>query len=256
MSVVYRLRGYFRVLGGLRLLAGVSAIVVSSFALASSDVRPKVKQRMDELFEDDRIQVRAPEDWSVTPIFQRESGLSSRRVHIGAVMRNGPWRIYLLTHYGQTSGITGGRFGEIAPYVAPWMKAADPWGCIDVLTRTETRLSPRWTRVDLAYPPAPRHRGVFPECLTVHKQVDHPVWFGSYFTSTCTGRKNLDKTCGGFFVPFPQSRGLETAVSPEEMVVTATEAISDAEKLPEANDSALAAFLKEASLIVESVKYQ
>lgn len=210
---------------------------------------------MDEIFEDDRIQVRAPEEWSVAPIFQRESLLSSRRVHIGAVLRNGPWRVYLLTHYGQASGIVGGRFGEVAPYVAPWMKAADPWGCIDVLTKTETRLSPLWTRVDLAYPPAPRHRGVFPECLTVHKQVERPVWFGSYFTTTCAGHRP-DKQCGGFFLSFPPAHGTDLAGSAEEMVFTATEAIGDPEKLPELSDPNLASFLKEASLIVQSIHYE
>lgn len=139
-------------------------------------------------------------------------------IRIGGVLIRGRERIYLLTNYGQASGIEGGRFGEIGKYVAPWMHTEDP--------RADRRLS-KSVR--------PVNTGISRVDLWSNDRGQR-VWSGSYFTRNCPG-------CEGYFVA-------------NQTVFTATWAIKDPRELRLSGDAELARFLNQASGVVKSIRYR
>jgi len=76
--------------------------------------------------EDDRIELTVPDGWSLQPVYQTVTGDRPGRDKIGVVLLDGRFELYVLTHYGQTSGIIGGRFGEISEFIVPWLNSSEP----------------------------------------------------------------------------------------------------------------------------------
>jgi hypothetical protein len=189
-------------------------------------------------------------------VTQRSAGDTNLHFPIGAVLSKGKARIYLLTHHGQTSGVDGGRFGEISEYVAPWMKVASSWACYAVFTKIPTPVTGSLSRVDLFFDSRTVSPGEDPNCKTLHSPTQTPVWFGSYVTRQCLkSSPSDDRICNGFFLPFPLGR--RRIESPnDEMVFTATWNTQDPASLPLKNDKELTRFLREAANIVSSIKYK
>ena len=95
-------------------------------ALASSPNAPAQAGR--HIFEDDRIRVEIPAGWSIHTATEHVSGDKPFELPIGALLTKGKYRIYLLTHKQQASGIEGGRFSEVVNYVSTWIDMSEsPW---------------------------------------------------------------------------------------------------------------------------------
>ena len=95
-------------------------------ALASSPNSPAQAGR--HIFEDDRIRVEIPAGWSIHTAIEHVRGDKPFELPIGALLTKGKYRIYLLTHKQQASGIEGGRFSEVVNYVSPWIDMSEsPW---------------------------------------------------------------------------------------------------------------------------------
>ncbi len=202
-------------------------------------------------YEDDRIQVQSPAGWRVQQVLQTATGDKTFRTPIGGVLTRGRYRVYLLTHYGQTSGIEGGRFSDILRYVAPWMKVGDPWGCIDRLSTSVTPVTNDLSRVDLALDSRRGFRDKNTDCTDLHSRVQAPIWFGSYFSQPASASTSH----GGYFLPFPLAK--RVIDSPDtQMAFTATINTANAETLPLMNDRELNEFLRQASNLVSSITYK
>jgi hypothetical protein len=166
------------------------------------------------------------------------------------VLSKGRYRIYLLSHYGQVSGIEGGRFGEISEYVSPWMKTGDPWGCIDNFEKVVTPVISHVSRVDLFLDSKLTNENKDSDCRNLHRPAQAPIWFGSYF-----GKPDPGLNYPGFFLTFPPGRS-EIDNSDEEMVFTATIDTKNPETLPVKGNPELGEFLREASDIISSIQYK
>lgn len=198
-------------------------------------------------FEDDRIHVAIPSGWTAQQVTVLTEGDQRVPIRLGEVLSQGKYRLYLLTHYGQTSGILGGRFGEIAGYVAPWIQSDDPWDCFDVLESNVTRVTNSLSRVDLYLPPKANFSAQNDSCKYLRSPRKRPVWSGSFFTLRSEGVK------GGFFLSFPLG---QRQIHPgREMVFTATFDANHANDLPARGDPHLEEFLHQASAVVRSIQY-
>jgi hypothetical protein len=82
------------------------------------------------IYQDDRILVKIPPGWSSKPVYSTVTGDQTYQEPVGVILSGGPFELYFLTHYGHASGVIGGRFGEIATYVAPWMKDDESSYCL------------------------------------------------------------------------------------------------------------------------------
>lgn len=197
-------------------------------------------------FQDDRIRVAVPPGWRANEVTLITGGAYHVPIHVGGVLSKGKYRVYLLTHYGQASGIVGGRFGEIANYVAPWINTDDPGGCFNYLEPFETPATKLLSRVDLYFDSASQVTNKNESCQDLHSPAQHLIWFGSYFSP------RNDKYA--FFLTFPLG---QTDADPDrQMAFTATLATKSPDDLPVRNDPELKRFLDEASAVISSITYR
>ena len=200
-------------------------------------------------YRDERIQVPIPANWSSRPVYRSSGGAGSARDLIGVELSDGPFDLYLLTHYSQASGVKGGRFGEIADYVVPWLKSDEPESCLEAFKESLNRVSKEMLRVDLILDPKPKVRSRDPFCLAIQNQTKHRAWAGAYFAS----RRNTN-VAPGFFINLPLGSNAITTNS--QMVFAASFRTTNAGGLPVESDASLRAFLAEADRIVAGIKYR
>jgi hypothetical protein len=230
--------------------------LVLAHCLAFLAQQPRATPSSKNIFEDDRIKVKIPERWSVHPATETVTGDRIYEQPIGAVLAKGPFRLYLLTHHGQASGIVGGRFAEIVQYVSPWIDMNDsPWpSCPSEIQVVETAVNDKLFRRDLYFDTTHASKKALAECGNpASKQV---LWYGSYFIEPCP-----TKDCGGgFFLshqfqsgkPWPDGSG----ISEDEMTYALTYDTKTPNALPTKSDPELRAALKEVNAIVSSIVYK
>jgi hypothetical protein len=203
-----------------------------------------------QFYRDDKISVRAPPSWSVA-ILREEDASSSR----GAIFRKGRYILRLCTTCGQVSGVTGGRFTEIARYVQPWYRQYGPdWWCGK---DQNSHVSNRLDRVDFWFTRDPAH--VFNEDANDCREpkTTNTVWYGSYFTERCSQAElAANAMCGGFLLHREWLTRKPAGI--EEMVFALTYEADEQnlDILPRRNDPELKRTLDEAAVLVRSVHYK
>jgi len=199
-------------------------------------------------YQDDKISFAAPAGWTLAIDSSGNGGQPS-----GAILRNGKYILRLCTGCGQASGVQGGRFSEIAGMVQPRFRAVQP--APPCGAEAKSKVTGMLDRVDFWFTRDPHH--VFNEdaddCREPKTQAT--VWYGSYFTESCTGAKDADD-CGGYFLHFPWLTGMGAGSSVDEMVFAMTFDETDLDALPHKDDPGLTKVLREASAIVKSIQYK
>jgi hypothetical protein len=145
--------------------------------------------------------------------------------------------------------VKGGRFGEIADYVVPWLKSDEPESCLEAFKQSLDRVSKEMLRVDLILDPKPKVQSRDPFCLAIQNQTKHRAWAGAYFAS----RRNTN-VAPGFFINLPLGSNAITTNS--QMVFAASFRTTNAGGLPVESDASLRSFLAEADRIVAGIKYR
>jgi hypothetical protein len=204
-------------------------------------------------YRDDKIEVRAPEDWNIAIGYETTTGSAQVTFARGAVLRKGKYVLQLCTGCGQVSGIAGGRFNEIAGMVQPWYRedsGAMPSPC----GKQETsRVSNLLDRVDFWYQRDPAH--IFnkdaDDCR--EPRTAATVWYGSYFEEHCPPSA-VTVDCGGFFLNHARLTGQPDAAM-DEMAFALTYDTTNPNELPRKSDPELNQVLREATAIVRSVRY-
>jgi len=204
--------------------------------------------KFNHTYEDDRIQVAIPVNWSSKPVYRSDQ--ENHKFRVGVVLSEGSFALYLLTHYGQTSGVIGGRFNEISEYIAPWIKSDEPWACFDVFQQNSTPISNRLVRVDLFLKPLANFKSNDPACVLTVTQVRKPVWAGAYFGATPDSGQRFP----GFFLNLPL--GTRDTDSDKQMVFAASFQTSTPASLPSDTDPQLRRFLETSDKIVTSIRYK
>lgn len=222
-----------------------SLCVVVAFCLTLLFLEPQKTRR----FSDDRLTVDVPRGWSGRPVYVNVTGDQEYQKQVGFVLIDGRFQLYLLSHYGQASGIAGGRFGEIATYVAPWMALPDPWACFGSFETRLSRVTAEMSRVDLLIAPGSHPASQDPECNQVRNSSKDSVWSGAYFGITSEA-----KPIPGFFLTYPM--GSKMVLAGEQMVFAATAIANDPSSLPHSTDPMLISFLANADKVIERIREQ
>jgi hypothetical protein len=221
------------------------------------------------IFEDDRIKALIPSGWTseraITPVYGAKDSVVDEQT-IGAVLKNGNYRLYLLTHKSQTSGIIGGRFAEVVSYVSPWL-ANDPDilanNCIGYTQNQTTPVNRKLSRVDMYFNPAnvekKSRQRASEQCGRPTKQGD--LWYGSYFTEPCPANgqptSQRDRGCGGYFLFYENISGKAPQQYQDwEMVYALTYNTNSPNGLPLKGDPTLRQVMQEANDIINSIKYK
>ena len=208
----------------------------------------RTNANMNQSYQDDRIQAAIPGHWSSKPVYRTSDGTDASKYRIGVVLSDGRFDLYLLTHYDQASGVTGGRFSEVAEYVVPWLKDDEPDSCLDIFKQSINRVSKELVRVDLILDPKLEVQSTDPLCSLIQSKVSHRVWAGAYF-----GHLRVNSRAPGFFINTPL--GTDTDNGSNQLVFAASVRATSADALPIANDPRLTLFLAEIDRIIEGIKY-
>ena len=164
------------------------------------------------------------------------------------VLSDGPFELYFLTHYGHASGVIGGRFGEIATYVAPWIKNDESSYCLEIFQRDINPVSKELVRVDLVLDSEVKVESSDTYCQTIRAGGKGRFWTGAYF-----GYPVKEPYRPGFFVSFPLSAHSGCI---NQMAFTASFRTTDSEKLPAESDPRVKKFLSEANKVVAGITYK
>ena len=214
------------------------------------------------VFEDDRIRVGIPAGWSVQPATETVTGDRTYQLPIGALFTKGRYKLYLLSHHGQASGIEGGRFSEVVEYISPWIDMSEsPWlPCPP--QAYETVANDKLSRTDLYFDTTHASKKALVDCGK--PTVKGALWYGSYFVETCQA-KDSPRACGGFFLTYqdlsgkpPQDRVVDGSTLSDEwqMTYALTYDTTTPNALPMKGDPELRKVLREASEIVSSIVYK
>lgn len=228
---------------------------------AACQTKPKPPQ---SVFEDDRIRVEIPARWAFQTATEHVGGDTSFELPVGALLIKGRYRLYLLSHEGQASGIDGGRFSEVVQYISPWMDMSEsPWlPCPSEIQGSEAVTNNKLTRQDLYFDTAHASKKALADCG--NPSVKGTLWYGSYFVETCHG-KDTPHACGSFFLTYrdlsgklPQPRTVSgsTIANEWQMVYAMTLDAKTPDALPMKDDPGLHEVLREASGIVRSIVYK
>jgi hypothetical protein len=203
----------------------------------------------DHTYADDKISVTAPATWSIA--IDDVNGIPR-----GVTLHKGKYVLRLCTSCTQASGITGGRFGEIAGLVQPWYRVdplANPAPCGQ---QRSTRISEQLNRIDFWFRRDPAH--LYDENADDCRQSKTmaTVWYGSYFAENCSYAAT-GEDCGGYFLHLnwltrQHARPLPT----DEMAFALTYDETDLDQLPHKGDPELNRVLIEATNIVRSVHFK
>lgn len=240
------------------------AVLVTSVFLAvpftiPQDTVPHPKPQSIRRFEDDRIRVELPDGWSARAVTVDISGDKPFQYPIGAVFTKGKYRLYLVTHDQQVSGIIGGRFEEIVPYVSPWLKGDYSYLCLT--QDSKATVSKKLSRVDRFFNTIRANSEMVANCSD--PDVKGNLWYGSYFLETCNEKD--PRSCGGFFLEYQDFSGRAaedrtvngvTMTAENEMVYALTYDTTTPNELPIKGDASLRAALREATQIASTVVYK
>ncbi len=242
--------------GGIAKSPIIGLALLLAVGLASARPQQRTQVPSKNIFEDDRIAVRIPAGWSVQPATETVTGNRTFQQPIGALLTKGRYKLYLLTHHGQASGITGGRFAEIVEYVSPWMDMSDsPWlPCPSEIQGTETVANDKLSRIDLYFDTSHAGKKGLADCGD--PIVRGVLWYGSYFIEPCPA-----KDCGGDFFLSHQAQSGKlsqggSTISEEQMTYALTYDTKMPNKLPARSNPELQAVLREVNAIVSSIVYK
>lgn len=199
------------------------------------------------VYQDDRILVQVPENWSVA------IDAYSDGTFRGAVLRKGNYILRLCSGCGQASGVNGGRFSEIAGLVQPWFRADQPAGSCGA--QIKSRATAQLDRIDFWFTRDPHH--VYSEEANDCREpkTTETVWYGSYFQERCRNA-SPDEDCGGYFLHRGWLLHNKELVDADEMVFALTYDTTDLDKLPRKGDPEVAKTLSEATAIVRSIRFK
>ena len=154
--------------------------------------RPRATQSPN-VYEDDRIRVSHPR-WLDSLETDRNlhrpfAGTSKTDIVPGALLTKGKYKLYLLTHHGQASGVEGGRFGEISS-IRRALGSTPTIRAIGTSIPKQPKVTAKLSRVDnyLRYGASHRSRSR----KTTPKNCGAPpatgvFWYGSYFPANVSG---------------------------------------------------------------------
>lgn len=234
------------------------------FTASACNVKPQAQvQPKQNFFEDDRIKVAVPSGWTAKDATETVNGDQTFELPIGAVFSKGNYQLYLLTHHSQVSGITGGRFGEVSHYVAPWAdEFFQPNGCDQYTQNATVSVNKKLDRTDLYFNSAKATKEAFDQCGEPAKSANY--WYGSYFTEVCDSNRKPDG-CGGYFLTYENFSGK----APQDRVINGTKVVADFQMtyaltynsktpnvLPLKGDKQLSQVFEETNNIVNSIQYK
>lgn len=234
-----------------------STILIMTMVLLSACTTQQLTDTQPTVFEDDRISVAVPDSWTAAPQIMMATGMQGTiEIPIGETLTKNQYKLYLLTHHGQASGVEGGRFGEVAMYVAPWVDRTDPWACSSFMEENATPVTKQLSRVDLYFDSTKATPDALAQCG--NPTVQGTLWYGSFFTETCPENPPLGSECGGYFLNYNKLSSKKSAETTSEMQMTYTISYDtmDANILPQKGDTVLEELLQEASAVVESISYK
>ena len=190
------------------------------------------------------------------------AGEKTFELPIGALLTKGRYKLYLLTHQSQASGIIGGRFAEVVEYVSPWIDMSEsPWlPCPS--EGPETITDEKLSRRDLYFDTVHANRKALADCGNPARKGT--LWYGSYFVETCQG-PDYPHGCDSFFLTYQDLSGKV----PQDRIVNGTRCANEWQMtyaltydtktpnvLPMKGDPALREVLLEATNIVHSIVYK
>jgi hypothetical protein len=232
------------------LISMFSSSLLSTRAFAQADFGVH-SHLAGQTYEDDKIRVAAPPDWTVTVDNGTTTGGRQLTYNKGATLRHGRYILTLCTSCGQASGIRGGRFSEIAGMVQPWYRdeaPALPCGDPKISKATSTL-----DRIDFWYTRNAAHPSNMANGDCHEPKTTATVWYGSYFAKHCT-ESIAAVECGGFFIV--NTTPPITDGDLNEMVFALTYNTMDPNELPRRDDPELTKVLAEANAIIASIHYQ
>ena len=198
------------------------------------------------VYQDDKIRVRVPENWSVA------IDAYSDGTFRGAILRKGNYILRLCSGCGQASGVRGGRFSEIAGLVQPWFRVDQPAASCGAEARSP--VTAQLDRIDFWFTRDPHHEYNEDANDCREPKTTDTVWYGSYFQERCPNA-NPGEDCGGYFLH--RDRLLhKRQVGLDEMVFALTYDTTDLDKLPRKGDPEVAQVLSEATGIVKSIHFK
>jgi hypothetical protein len=180
------------------------------------------------------------------------SGEALYELPVGVELTKGNYVLSLLTHYGQASGVIGGRLGEIGQIVFGVPSLTECFGLVEEPTQIADRLE----RVDLLFDTGQATAETKSDCG--NPQERGVLWYGSYFRQICT---TLEPTCqGGYFLDYLSLAGAESPFGDEagtsyQMAYGLRYDAASADSLPTETDPGLHDILEEASTIVAGISY-
>ena len=255
---------------------GAAAAMVGFSTLASAVVRARQQDQStaspataqsQNVYEDARIRVVIPDGWTLSKPSATfgilTAGLVTQRTEVipGAVLTKGKYSLFLLTHHGQASGVQGGRFAEISPYVAPWLDATST--CVWYIHPETRKVTEKLSRVDNYYDTAHPAAQVTEDERPVDcgaPSAPGVFWYGSYFQQTCPvlAKTPEDTDCGGYFLFYPDLVGkhADNMGASAEMTFSISYDTTDPTASPRQGDADLQKMLDEASAIVKSITYK
>jgi hypothetical protein len=224
----------------------------AAFATASAqDTLGVHAQLAGHTYRDDKIEVEAPTNWTISIETAVTDGSQHLTFTKGAILRKDKYILRLCSSCGQASGISGGRFSEISSMVQPWYRDEEPG--LPCGNQETSKASPLLDRVDFWYTRDPAHP-TNPANGNCHEPATSAtVWYGSYFTQHCSKAFTEQDGCGGYFLTDMTSQNYAGL---SEMAFALTYDTTNPNQLPHKNDPELNRILREASGIVVSVHYR
>jgi hypothetical protein len=154
------------------------------------------------------------------------------------------------------SGVDGGRFVEIAQYVAPWIDMSEPGMCVAFLQRKTTLVTGKLSRNDLYFDTVHAVKNALQQCG--NPEGKGVFWYGSYFSERCPRKLHDWEECGGYFLGHNRVAGKQETPSTGfgMMTFTVSYKTDDPDLLPKRGYPDLDKILKEATGIVQRITYK
>jgi hypothetical protein len=250
-------RSLLKFIGILTFSAGLLAVLSRTQPLLRT--LQSVAAGSRKIFEDDRIRVSVPDGWLVQPATVQVTGGARFQAPVGALLTKGRYKVYLISHAQQASGVIGGRFTEWSPYVCPWIKNEGWITC--PFFAMKTAVGDKLTRDDLYFDARHATSKARGECA--NPSVNAVLWYGSYFVETCHG--GLPRSCGSGFLVYedfsgkpPQPRIVNGSRFEHEwqMIFSVTYDTKTPDQLPVKGNPELQQVLREATQIVRGIEYK
>lgn len=205
------------------------------------------------IFENDWLRIKAS-GWSAcSPFDQRlpmREGLSD-----ATLFRKDDYKLYVITHTDHASPVPGGRFIEVSQWIAPWVEQ-EVGECALYMDAKETKISTRLPRVDYYFDSSHATELALEVCGNPESR--RVIWYGSSFGENCPASHPDYDECGGYFMSYPRIAGRHPKSNEGQgmLTISLTFATTDPDYLPSKGDPELNQVLKEATRIVQHIKYK